>query len=279
VLSGERFEFGTNWASFLRSLSPEQIANAELSLRTMLGRETLRGLRFLDIGSGSGLFSLAARRLGAEVVAFDFDPTSVRCTRELRNRYFAGDDRWRAEEGSVLDVQYLAGLGQFDIVYSWGVLHHTGEMWTAIANAAARVAPDGQLFLALYNDQGPRSRRWRAVKRLYNRMPRVLRPLYIAAVMAPIEIKSLAAAVVRRRLVAHLRARLPSAGASRRGMNYWRDVVDWIGGYPFEVAKPEEVFSFLRDRGFRLTQLTTVQGYGCNQFVFRRESATKVSSG
>jgi 2-polyprenyl-3-methyl-5-hydroxy-6-metoxy-1,4-benzoquinol methylase len=272
ILSGERFEFGANWAKFLRGITPERIAHAEHSLKTMLGLETLRGMRFLDIGSGSGLFSLAARRLGAEVVSFDFDPESVRCTQELRRRYFPGDDHWRVEEGSVLDTGYLAGLRSFDVVYSWGVLHHTGNMWTAISNAASSVAPGGRLFIALYNDQGPQSARWRTIKRIYNRLPRALRVPYMAALMGPVELKYLAGALVRGRLGAHVRLRLPSTAYTQRGMSYWRDMVDWIGGYPFEVAKPEQVFRFMRDRGFRLTEMVTVHGgYGCNQFVFVRE--------
>ncbi len=272
ILSGERFEFGANWTRFLRGITPERIAHAEQSLKMMLGLETLRGLRFLDIGSGSGLFSLAARRLGADVVSFDFDPESVHCTQELRRRYCPGDDGWRVEEGSVLDTGYLAGLRDFDVVYSWGVLHHTGNMWTAISNAASSVAPGGRLYIALYNDQGPQSHRWRTIKRIYNRLPRVFRRPYIGAVMAPIELKQLVGALFRGRLGSHLRLRLPSTAYSHRGMSYWRDVVDWIGGYPFEVAKPEQVFRFMRDRGFQLTEMTTVMsGYGCNQFVFIRE--------
>jgi hypothetical protein len=89
--------------------------------------------------------------------------------------------------------------------------------------------------------------------------------------MAPHELKALAGAVLRGRLGAHVRLRLPSTAYTRRGMSYWRDVVDWIGGYPFEVAKPEQVFRFLRDRSFRLTEMITAQGHGCNQFVFIRE--------
>jgi 2-polyprenyl-6-hydroxyphenyl methylase/3-demethylubiquinone-9 3-methyltransferase len=126
VSAGRRFRFGRNWARFLKRLNLARIVEAEDNLKEFLGEGTLAGKTFLDIGSGSGLSSLAARLLGARVTSFDFDSHSVACTEELRRRYFPGDSSWTIQQGSVLDQQYLAGLGQFDIVYSWGVLHHTG---------------------------------------------------------------------------------------------------------------------------------------------------------
>lgn len=165
VKRGERFEFGENWRQFLNSLSEERIVEAEHSLKLMLRTDTLAGLSFIDVGSGSGLFSLAARRLGASVRSFDFDPSSVSCTRELRRRFFPDDPHWAVEEGSVLDAEYLKTLGTFDVVYSWGVLHHTGQMWKALKQVQILVKPNGKLFIGLYNDQGRMSSYWRAVKK------------------------------------------------------------------------------------------------------------------
>ena len=172
VAAGKRFAFGLNWAAFLETLDEERIGTACRSLQDMLGVTDLRGKSFLDVGSGSGLFSLAARRLGARVYSFDYDPQSVGCTEELRRRYFPSDGDWTVEPGSALDTDYLGRLGKFDIVYSWGVLHHTGAMWDALANVAPLVQEGGTLFIAIYNDQGKTSRRWLAVKRTYNRLPR-----------------------------------------------------------------------------------------------------------
>ena len=135
-----RFQFGDNWRSFLDCLDGERVTGAEKSLQWLLHRERLDEIRFLDVGSGSGLSSLAARRLGARVVSFDYAPQSVKCTAMLRDRFFQNDPDWRIERGSILDRDYLKELGQFDVVYSWGVLHHTGALHDAIRNAAQKVS-------------------------------------------------------------------------------------------------------------------------------------------
>jgi 2-polyprenyl-3-methyl-5-hydroxy-6-metoxy-1,4-benzoquinol methylase len=129
VARGDRFEFGRNWSEFLKNIDDARIEAAVASLQSHLGEDRLDGRTFLDAGSGSGLFSLAARMLGAQVHSFDYDPRSVACTEELKRRYRPLDDGWKIELGSVLDRSYMDSLGRFDITYSWGVLHHTGAMW------------------------------------------------------------------------------------------------------------------------------------------------------
>lgn len=268
VGSGERFEFGKNWDRFLSLLDDARIAAAEESLRRMLEVENLSGKRFLDIGSGSGLFSLAARRLGASVYSFDYDPQSVACTAELKRRYFPHDDQWTVAEGSALDIDYLRTLGQFDVVYSWGVLHHTGQMWKALENAQAPVAPGGKLFIAIYNDTGSQSSRWKWIKRKYNQLPRFLKLPFTLIVIAPEESKLFLKSLLLLNPNQYIRSWTES---KRRGMNRWRDIVDWVGGYPYEVATPEQIFDFFRSRGFLLTKLKCGGvGLGCNEFVFEK---------
>lgn len=268
VAQGERFEFGKNWGKFLASLNEQRIAGAEASLRQMLECDDLAGQSFLDIGSGSGLFSLAARRLGARVHSFDYDPHSVACTAELRRRYFPEDAEWVVESGSALDAEYLRGLGQFDVVYSWGVLHHTGQMWQALDNARLPVAPGGRLFIAIYNDTGSQSARWKWIKKTYNGLPRLLRMPFALLAVAPDELKNVSRAVVTLKVGAYVRSW--TEYDQNRGMNKWRDIVDWVGGYPYEAAKPDAIFDFYRRRGFTLARLYCGGGLGCNEFVFVR---------
>ncbi|HSG72493.1 MAG TPA: class I SAM-dependent methyltransferase [Planctomycetaceae bacterium] len=277
-----RFEFGSNWLRFLETVDEQRIAAAVESLQTMLQAESLDGLRFLDVGSGSGLFSLAAHRLGAEVRSFDYDPDSVACTREMKQRFGSDSPNWTVESGSALDEDYLSSLGAFDIVYSWGVLHHTGEMWNAVERTANTVADGGKFFLAIYNDQGEISRRWTEVKQLYQRLPKFLRPPLVALVGASLLARKICGTIghflLRLLLFKNPFAPVQSLGESitrkdPRGMSRWYDLVDWVGGWPFEVAKPEQVIEFLQQRGFSLVKLKTCGGkMGCNEFVFRKDS-------
>ena len=269
-----RFTFGENWRSFLERLDDKRVTEAEQSLQQMLGNSSLAGKRFLDIGSGSGLFSLAAHNLGADVVSIDYDHDSVGCTQELKRRFAPHASNWQIDQGSVLDQARIESLGTFDIVYSWGVLHHTGEMDRAIEIAANATQPGGQLFLAIYNDQGGASRRWLKIKQTYNRLPKPLRPLWVLAIASWYECKFALARLARLQNPSPLKDW--RAKREDRGMSAWHDWVDWVGGLPFEVAKPERIIMPLRQHGFVLNQLKTVgNGWGCNEYVFERLETNK----
>lgn len=268
---GDRFEFGKNWSRFLRLLNEDRIGAAVESLKSYLETDSLQGKTFLDIGSGSGLFSLAARRLGARVFSFDFDPNSVACTTELRRRFFPDDPDWTIQEGSALDPNYVKSLGQFDIVYSWGVLHHTGQMWLGLENAHYAVAPGGKLFIAIYNDTGTQAQRWLHIKKTYNRLPRPLRSPFAILVSAPQELKDFIRYSMKTGPASYFD--LWKQQSVNRGMNRWYDILDWVGGYPYEVATPDEIFEFYKARGYMLTKMCCGGvGLGCNQFVFQRVS-------
>jgi len=271
ISKGERFAFGENWKRFLSTLDESRIQQAEDSLRNMLGVNDLSSKHFLDVGSGSGIFSLAARRLGARVHSFDFDPQSVACTAELKRRFFPDDDQWQIQEGSALDNGYLHSLGTFDVVYSWGVLHHTGKMWQALDNVAPLVKPGGQLFIAIYNDVGWRSVAWRGIKACYNQMPRFLKTPFVLCVLIPGQAKAAIQSGFRGQFGEFVRSW--TQYEKNRGMSRWHDAVDWIGGYPYEVASAESLEQFYKGRGFRLQKAQTPDyKLGCNELVLIRES-------
>ena len=260
-----RFEFGKNWARFLENLNNARVDAARHSLTEWLGDAGWEGMRFLDVGCGSGLFSLAAHQLGAEVYSFDADDDAVACAKQLKAGFAAGAANWQIQRLSVLDTASLAAIGQHDIVYAWGVLHHTGQLWSALDNAANAVKSRGRLFIAIYNDQGWQSRCWRAVKQVYNRTPESLRWLLDVPGFVALCGPGLVRDVCRGR---------PSRAwtdETSRGMSPWYDVIDWLGGYPFEVAKPDEVVEFCNARGFVLKKLKTCgRRLGCNEYLFMR---------
>lgn len=265
------FSFGRNWQQFTKShLDAEGERIASASLEEFLEKNDLQGQTFLDIGCGSGLFSLAAYRLGASrVVSVDVDPYSVASTTELRNAAGAPKN-WHVIHGSILDSACTASLEPADVVYAWGSLHHTGNMWQAIRNAAALVQPEGLFFLAIYNRVEGRgsSDYWLRMKKLYNRSS------------TPVKRAMEVAYVIRYHVLTDLiRLKNPYAtfrNYKTRGMNFWIDVRDWLGGYPYETARADEIFRFCtRELNLSLVNLQTVNNLGCNEFLFRRSSTVQ----
>lgn len=258
------FSFGKNWLNFLSHLNPERIENAALSLSSFLNEADLKGKTFIDVGCGSGLFSLAAFKLGAKkIVSVDVDDFSISCAQHLRKQAGAPNN-WEIKKGSALDKDFLNSLGTYDIVYSWGVLHHTGDMYSALENTSHLIEPNGKIYIAIYNDnqnflEGS-SKFWVKAKKLYNQSHPFVKSL-IEGVYTIYYVLGLI-----------LNGKNPYTYIknyeSLRGMNFRTDIKDWLGGYPYEYASIEQIVSFYDKHGFSCIKKTSARSIGCNEFLF-----------
>ena len=271
---GGRFDFGSNWRRFLGSLTPERIEVAERSLQDAFGCESLAGRRFLDVGCGSGLFSLAASRLGADVHSFDFNPVSVACAETLRERY-PPRGAWTIEQGDALSPDYMASLEPADIVYSWGVLHHTGDQWSALRNVLLPLAPGGLLYLALYRRKGWKTPVWSLVKRAYCSGP-LGQALVLGTFVPGIVVHGALADALTR----------PRVSPTRRYRDYYRergmspvwDWVDWLGGHPYETSTPAEVIAHYERAGLQLVGCRLVESsMGNHEYLFTADASAHVA--
>lgn len=249
------FTFGRNWRRFLKSYTPERQKIAKDALLKFLGLPDLKGKTFLDIGSGSGIHAAAAFLAGAERIhCFDYDPDSVMATRYMHEKMGAPAN-WTIEQASVLDDAYMASLGKFDIVYSWGVLHHTGDQWKAIANAASCAGEESRFFIALYAKEAYIDwEYWQDVKRRYNEAG-MLGKLWM-------EVRYVWIHVLNEECSGWLK--LPKMiydYKQSRGMALWSDVRDWLGGWPTEFSSVQEIHTFARDKlGMSIVNLNVGEG-------------------
>lgn len=259
----KRFWFGKNWKKFLLDLSPEQIEESKKSLASIFG-DSLKNKTFIDVGCGSGLSSLAAMFLGARVHSFDYDEDSVGCCRYLKKRFFQDDKNWIIQQGSVLDETFLMNLGKFDIVYSYGVLHHTGNLHKSLNLITKLVNDKGYLYLTLYNDQGRNSIAWHKIKKFYVNSHLIVRRFLFCIFLFYF--------TVPRILLNFFKLDFSNPFKKNRGMKLFFDMEDWLGGYPFEVSKPGQIVNIYK-QDYTLEYLNTVAGnHGNNEFLFKKKS-------
>ena len=275
-MNEKSFEFGKNWESFVKKyLDQERIHEAKRSLAEFLGTSSLEGKTFVDVGCGSGLFSLAAYTLGASLIlSFDADADSVKCCEYLREKE-GFPEHWKVEIGSVLDGAFVSALGKYDIVYSWGVLHHTGKMWKAIENTAGLVSESGMLYIAIYNKADGialypdgrfgSSKFWEKEKKFYASLSPSVQNLADYAVMSALIVMYL---LTLRNPVKMIQ----SHKKNYRGMSWRIDIKDWLGGYPYQYASVAEIFAFVKKLGFSLENLRCNNGLLNNEYLFRRIS-------
>tara|TARA_B100000212_G_scaffold341648_1_gene325464 strand:+ start:4557 stop:5399 length:843 start_codon:yes stop_codon:yes gene_type:complete len=271
VKRGNRFRFGENWTNFIKETLDENTINgARDSTQFALKKAGLsfENLNIIDIGCGSGLFSLVALRLGAKhVTCFDYDPDSVNCTRDLLNSQEFSEADFTCMEGDILDKKFIKTLGKFDLVYSWGVLHHTGNLNRAIRNAAELVGDKGSLFVALYQ-QTFLDYFWKIEKKLYSRSNQTIQSIISYLWITKTKISFAAKGLSFEEMV--------SSYKSKRGMNYYKNVHDWLGGYPYEGISPKNYINLISSLGFKESYLSLPGKYwslssGCNEYIFMKK--------
>ena len=269
-MNTQSFTFGKNWKIFIdHYLSAERVEEARKSFSEFAGKDCLEGKTFIDVGCGSGLFSLAACRLGAaKVVSLDVDPDCVKCC-ELLRKMEGNPTYWEILHGSILEENFVSSLGVYDFVYSWGVLHHTGNIWKAIENTSILVKEKGFLYLAIYNKTDGflhgdgrmgTSHFWAKEKKVYAAMPPFVQRLADYSVMSLV---FFAYVLTFRNPVKKMHDH-----KKLRGMSWRVDVSDWMGGYPYEPTTVAEVFVFLKKLGFSLENLNCNNGLMNNHYLF-----------
>ncbi|MCX7910619.1 MAG: class I SAM-dependent methyltransferase [Endomicrobia bacterium] len=270
-----RFNFGRNWSYYVKNVVNEDVINqAKESLLKYITKDHYLNKVFIDVGCGSGIFSLGALLLGCrEVISFDYDIESIKTTLLLKEKFkhlISQDAKWDIYQADVLDGNFISRLKhKADIVYCWGVVHHTGNMWKAIENVCEMVSDSGILILAVYN-KTPVSKIWWKIKKFYNSykfFQPILALLYGGFVCVGYILKNKTLNLYR-----------------ERSMHVFYDAIDWLGGFPYEYASFDEVKDFVENKGFKLIKeakrlpqenykvtlfkILRAKNTGCNEFVF-----------
>jgi 2-polyprenyl-6-hydroxyphenyl methylase/3-demethylubiquinone-9 3-methyltransferase len=233
-----RFAFGKNWLSYTkRSLNGPRLTKAVEAFERLFAGIELKGRSFLDVGFGQGLTTAIAASKGCKVMAIDIDPDNIKALQTTAEALGLDPSLIQVQVASILDESLVARYqDHFDIVHSWGVLHHTGQMETAIANTCRMVRRGGYLIIAIYNRHWS-SPFWKGVKYTYNICPGPIQRLMVL-VFYPIVYTA-----------------------------------KWLvtGKDPYEYASIDQVRQMVEPYGFTAVRIRPAGvPTGCNEFIFRR---------
>lgn len=267
ILVEEHFQFGKNWNNFSNSISKNNINNSLKSIQNLISKKDIENKSILDIGCGSGLSLLSFLKLGAKsVCGVDIDPMSVKTAKSVIEKYY-NNKNWSVEEKSIFDIN-LKTYPKFDLVYSWGVLHHTGDMWRSIDIASSLLKKNGVIFLALYQ-KTKLCKFWELEKRFYVNSPKIIQKI-IRTLFKTLYISGL--------IVSKKNPKVFFQNyKEKRGMEWHYDIHDWLGGYPYESIKRRDLEIFLNKKGFvienyfyKKNKLFGLLGSHCDEFIARK---------
>lgn len=256
-----RFDFGKNWQSYSHNaLTPERIEQARQDFRQLVDGIDLQNKHFIDIGFGQGLSLIVASEMGASTLGIDIDELNILALKTTL-KLMGSTKLPKVQVESILNPSFVGeNKGRFDIVHSWGGLHHTGNMRQALVNSCSLVADNGYFICSIYNQHWS-SFLWKGVKWSYNYMPPMLQPLMVWLFYPIIY---LAKWIVTGK----------NPKRKQRGMDFYHDVVDWVGGYPYEYASEHQIQKMVSEQGFKMLAVFPARvPTGANEYIFRKDSS------
>ncbi len=253
-----KFSFGKNWQAYSKNaLTKKSLMDFKHDFDELFNGIDFKNKKFIDIGFGQGLAILIAAEKGADVVGIDIDANNIKAL-NITLQEMGRVKVPKTDIVSILDDDYVNRYkSNYDIVHSWGVLHHTGNMTKGFDNACDLVATNGYFICSIYNRHWS-SPIWKIIKYLYNISPLICQQL-INGFFYPII------------FIAKWIVTGKNPKQKERGMNFFYDVIDWIGGYPYEYATENEIIELVSKKGFVcIKSCPAAVPTGCNEFVFER---------
>jgi len=268
-----RFKFGENWSNYSSSVNLEKIELAKKDIIRLVGDVSNKSV--IDIGCGSGIHTVAFIQLGVKsIVSFDYDLKSVETTKKLVKKFCYKKSKYKVFQADILNIDSLSGLNKrkFDIVYSWGVLHHTGSMFEAIISTTKFLKDNGILVLGLYV-KTKLCNFWYYEKKIFNKY-KFLQPL----IKLPFLFFLIIGLSLKKRSSPY---KIIHDYKKQRGMSIIFDVNDWLGGFPYESIDDNSLLNFLKLKGFKIVRKFNTNsrigffGAACGEWVLKKNIKKK----